>query len=123
MKTAKKPTERNRLVVLSVLAAVFSVFFVLLLMSYQIVQGAELNEQTHQMTSSKLPIKAARGDIVDCNGVAFAENKAGFNIVFQYAFLPRSQQNEIGSPASAPAAPAWPGRSRAGRRAPARRGC
>ena len=40
MKTAKKPTERNRLVVLSVLAAVFSVFFVLLLMSYQIVQGA-----------------------------------------------------------------------------------
>ncbi len=95
MKTAKKPTERNRLVVLSVLAAVFSVFFVLLLMSYQIVQGAELNEQTHQMTSSKLPIKAARGDIVDCNGVAFAENKAGFNIVFQYAFLPRSQQNEI----------------------------
>ncbi len=95
MKTAKKPAERNRLVVLSVLSAAFAVFFVLLLMSYQIVQGAEFNEQTHQMTSSKLPIKAARGDIVDCNGVAFAENKAGFNIVFQYAFLPKGEQNEI----------------------------
>ena len=95
MRTAKKPIERNRLIILSILAAVFSAFFVLLLMSYQIVQGAEFNEQTHQMTSSKLPIKAARGDIVDCNGVAFAENKAGFNIVFQYAFLPRKQQNEI----------------------------
>ncbi len=95
MKTAKKPTERNRLVVLSILAAVFSAFFVLLLMSYQIVQGEEFNQQTHQMTSSKLPIKAARGDIVDCNGVALAENKAGFNIVFQYAFLPQDEQNDI----------------------------
>ncbi len=95
MRSAKKPTERNRLVVLSAMAAVFCAFFIIILMSYQLVKGAEYNAQTQKMTSSTLPIKAARGDIVDCNGVAFAENKAGFNIVFQYAFLPKSEQNEI----------------------------
>ncbi|MEG2597817.1 MAG: hypothetical protein RR977_05240, partial [Oscillospiraceae bacterium] len=68
MKNTNKPIERNRLIVLSILAAVFSVFFLFLLMNYQIVQGSDFNQQTHQMTSSQLPIKAARGDIVDCNG-------------------------------------------------------
>lgn len=95
MKTAKKNIERNRLVVLSILAAVFSALFIIILMSYQIVQGQKFNEQTYKMTNSKIPIKAARGDIVDCNNIAFAENKAGFNIVFQYTFLPKNQQNEI----------------------------
>ena len=95
MRTAKKSPERNRLVILSVLIAVFSAFFIIVLMSYQVVRGAEFYAQTQQKASSTLPIKAARGDIVDCNNVAFAENKAGFNVVFQYSFLPKATQNEI----------------------------
>lgn len=90
-----KPKERGRLIVLSFLSALVCAAYILNLMNFQIVRGSEFQAQTQQLTVSKIAVKAARGEIVDCNGAALAENKVGFNIVFYYSFFPKTQQNRI----------------------------
>lgn len=94
-KKTPKPKERGRLIVLSFLSAIVCGAYILNLMNFQIVRGSEFQAQTQQLTVSKIAVKAARGEIVDCNGVALAENKVGFNIVFYYSFFPKAQQNRI----------------------------
>lgn len=94
-KKTPKPHERNRLIILSFLAACVCAVYILNLMNFQVVRGAEFQAQTQQMTVSKISVKAARGEILDCNGVALAENKVGFNVVFYYSFLPKAEQNRI----------------------------
>ena len=90
-----KPKERARLIIMSFLAAAVCGLYMLQLMNFQVVRGAEFQAQTQQLTVSKISVKAGRGEITDCNGVALAENKVGYNIVFYYSFLPRAQQNAI----------------------------
>lgn len=88
-KKQPKAKERGRLIVLSFLAAGVCAAYILNLMNFQIVRGAEFQAQTQQMTVSKISVKAARGEILDCNGLALAENKVGYNVVFYYSFFPR----------------------------------
>ena len=90
-----KPKERMRLIVLSILTAAIFCLYLLVLMTHQIVHGSEYFAQTQASTTSVLSIKAARGDIVDCNGIPLAENETSLNIVFYYSFLPKDQQNDI----------------------------
>ena len=92
---AGKPKERARLIILALLTAAVSVLYLLTSMTYQVVDGEKYYNQTHASTTSVLPLKAARGEIVDTNGVALAENRTGLNIVFYYSFLPKGRQNEI----------------------------
>ncbi|HIV18766.1 MAG TPA: hypothetical protein IAC82_05640 [Candidatus Merdivicinus intestinigallinarum] len=91
----QKPKERGRLITLSILSAIVCGAYALQLMNFQVVRGAEFQAQTQQMTVSKIAVKAARGEITDCNGVALAKNKVGFNIVFYYSFFPAEERNEI----------------------------
>lgn len=96
--TPKKPPkakERGRLIILSFLAAGVCGAYILNLMNFQVVRGAEFQAQTQQLTVSKISVKAARGEILDCNGVALAENKVGYNVVFYYSFFPKADQNRI----------------------------
>lgn len=95
MKTTSKNAERNRLIVLSFFTAFVFVLFMVILMIYQIVNGADYNAQTVRTSTTSLSIKAARGEILDRNGEPIAENKTGYNIVFLYSFLPKAQQNDI----------------------------
>ncbi|MDD6032597.1 MAG: penicillin-binding transpeptidase domain-containing protein [Oscillospiraceae bacterium] len=92
---AGKPKERMRLIILAFLSAVVCGLYLILAMNYQVVNGAKYYGQTQASTTSVLPLKAARGEIVDTNGTALAENETGLNIVFYYSFLPKSEQNEI----------------------------
>lgn len=92
---AGKPKERMRLIILSLMTAAICVFYLLVSMSYQVVNGEKYYAQTQASVTSVLPLKAARGEIVDRNGAALAENETGLNIVFYYSFLPKSQQNDI----------------------------
>ena len=94
-KKQPKAKERGRLIVLSFLAAGVCAAYILNLMNFQIVRGAEFQAQTQQMTVSKISVKAARGEILDCNGLALAENKVGYNVVFYYSFFPKAYQNRI----------------------------
>lgn len=92
---AGKPRERGRLIVLSLMTAVVSILYLLTVMVYQIVDGEKYYNETQASITSVLPLKAARGEIVDTNGIALAENRTGLNIVFYYSFLPKDRQNEI----------------------------
>ena len=92
---AGKPKERVRLILLAVLTLLVSVWYTLTAMTYQVVDGEKYYGETQASITSVLPLKAARGEIVDTNGVALAENRTGLNIVFYYSFLPKARQNEI----------------------------
>lgn len=94
-KKMPKAKERGRLIILSFLAAGVCGAYILNLMNFQVVRGAEFQAQTQQLTVSKISVKAARGEILDCNGVALAENKVGYNVVFYYSFFPKADQNRI----------------------------
>ena len=94
-KKMPKAKERGRLIILSFLAAGVCGAYILNLMNFQVVRGAEFQAQTQQLTVSKISVKAARGEILDCSGVALAENKVGYNVVFYYSFFPKADQNRI----------------------------
>lgn len=91
----QKPKERGRLITLSILSALVCGVYALQLMNFQVVRGEEFQEKTQQMTVSRISVKAARGEITDRNGVALANNKVGYNIVFYYSFFPAEDRNEI----------------------------
>lgn len=91
----QKPKERGRLITLSILSAIVCGVYTLQLMNFQVVRGADFQAQTQQMTVSKIAVKAARGEITDRNGVALANNKVGYNIVFYYSFFPAEDRNKI----------------------------
>ncbi len=91
----QKPKERGRLITLSILSALVCGVYALQLMNFQVVRGEEFQEKTQQMTVSRISVKAARGEITDRNGVALANNKVGYNIVFYYSFFPAESRNEI----------------------------
>lgn len=92
---AGKPKERMRLIILSLMTAAVCVLYLMLSMTYQVANGEKYYAQTQASVTSVLSLKAARGEIVDRNGVPLAENETGLNIVFYYSFLPKDQQNEI----------------------------
>ena len=91
---AKQISLRNRLLSLCAVVAAAAIGFAFLLMNYQVVNGARYNAETYQTTTTRIAIKAARGDIVDRNGVPFATNVAQLNAVFYYSFFPKDTQNE-----------------------------
>lgn len=91
----EKSKERIRLIILVVLIAAIFVTGSLRLMQFQVVNGASYREEANKLIVSTTPIKSARGEIVDRYGRPLATNKVGFNIVFDRAFMPSGQENEI----------------------------
>lgn len=64
------------------------------LMKLQIVDGADYLEKSRQNTLGTQEIHAARGEIVDCKGIPIVQNKVGFNVIVERAFLPDDLQKE-----------------------------
>ena len=85
---------RRRLLGLSALSAVTAAVYLLSMMRIQIVDGARYLEETLSTTLSVIPVRAARGEILDRDGEALAENRTGMNIVFYYSFFPQERAAE-----------------------------
>ena len=81
---------RRRLLGLSALSAVTAAVYLLSMMRIQIVDGARYLEETLSTTLSVIPVRAARGEILDRDGEALAESRTGMNIVFYYSFFPQA---------------------------------
>ena len=64
-------------------------------MLIQIVDGKDYQQLTQKLTVRNVAVKASRGEIVDRYGRPFAVNSMGFNIEFDYTFLPKDTQNKI----------------------------
>ena len=85
---------RRRLLGLSALSAATAAVYLLSMMRIQIVDGARYLEETLSTTLSVIPVRAARGEILDRDGEALAENRTGMNIVFYYSFFPQERAAE-----------------------------
>lgn len=64
------------------------------LINWQIVNGASFLETAEKTSSAKVPMDAARGEILDANGVGLAVNKTGYAIVFDKAYMPTDTANK-----------------------------
>ena len=85
---------RRRLLGLSALSVATAAVYLLSMMRIQIVDGARYLEETLSTTLSVIPVRAARGEILDRDGEALAENRTGMNIVFYYSFFPQERAAE-----------------------------
>ena len=76
------------LIVFAVLAV-----YTLRLVDWQILNGASFLETANKSSSSTVVMDAARGEILDVNGVGLAVNKTGYAIVFDRAYMKSDTQN------------------------------
>lgn len=89
-----RKSKLRMVVTLITVVVLLASFSIVRLMQFQIVDAEEYIDQVNRRTVSEVQVSAARGDIVDRNGSLIATNKAGFNIVFDRAFLPEGKENE-----------------------------
>lgn len=71
------------------------VFAATRLFQFQLVDGAVHLANAEKSSETEVTIVAARGEIVDRNGVPLTKNKAIFNVEFDYTFLKKGTSNEV----------------------------
>jgi len=73
------------------------VFFTFVLFKIQIIDGDKYAAMSSSVSESVVSISAARGEILDENGVPFVYNTEGYSVIFDAAFFPSDQaeRNEI----------------------------
>lgn len=62
---------------------------------YQIADGGYYLSLAEKSNYTTVKITAARGEIVDRNGVPFTRNRASFNVEFDYSYLQKRQENQV----------------------------
>lgn len=93
-----KPFEikhHRRIIALILLVTVIFIFAVMRIFEFQLVNGSDYLNSAEKSSFSKITVTAARGEIVDRNGVPITKNKAIFNVEFDYVFLKQGTENEI----------------------------
>ena len=81
-------SRRRVLVLIVLLAAVFSVFS-LRLFQIQIVEGGDYADIANRTTTSAISIPASRGEILDRYLRPMTVNRTTFSVIFDYAYFPR----------------------------------
>lgn len=86
------PKKKNRIrrIVLAILTVSLTVVYVVDLFSVQIVHGGEYRERMNRVQTYTMPVKAARGEMLDCNGESLVSNRQGYSVIFDYARFPDS---------------------------------
>ncbi len=92
MKLPKLPKIGRSMVCLLLLAAFF-LWYELRLAEWQIVKGDEFKEIAMSDNTDSLEIAAARGEILDKNGVVIAGNRTTYNLVYDALSMVYSQRN------------------------------
>ncbi len=90
----QRNTKKIRTTTLAVLLCVALLFYIARIYQIQVVDAASYAEQVAGISTRKAVLKAARGEILDCYGRQIAINREGYNVVFNSAYLDRSQCNE-----------------------------
>lgn len=85
----------KRIIALCCISVLVLGFYLFRFMLIQIVDGKDYQKLTQKLTVRNVAVKASRGEIVDRYGRPFAVNSMGFNIEFDYTFLPKTEQNKI----------------------------
>lgn len=85
-------TSRRRVIILIALCVVMCLSAALRTFQYQIVDGASYLTAAQRGTTTTIEIPAARGEIVDRNGVPLAQNQAAFNVAFSFLSMERESR-------------------------------
>lgn len=78
-----------------VLVAFVLISYITRLVDWQLINSTEYRERANRNNLSITKTEALRGEIVDVNGVSFAENETGYAIVFERFTMPEDRENEI----------------------------
>lgn len=90
----RKPSV-SRVMILSILVASIFAVFVVRMMQLQLIDGEEYRGMSDVRYTREVTVKAARGEIVDRNGIPLAANRTGYNVVFDKSYIKMSEVNEI----------------------------
>ncbi|WP_277668671.1 penicillin-binding transpeptidase domain-containing protein [Caproiciproducens galactitolivorans] len=89
-----KLKESSRAIFCGALFLAVMAVYTFRLVDWQLIKGASFLETANRSSSSTVVMDAARGEIVDVNGVGLAVNKTGYAIVFDRAYMPADTQNK-----------------------------
>lgn len=91
----QKAKNNNRKIVLSVISVILLMIYIGDLFSVQIVHSADYKEKMHSVSRYTVPVKAARGEILDRNGEPLVTNREGYSVIIDSARFPsQSRQQE-----------------------------
>lgn len=88
----EKKLAIRRIILPCILVACIAVF-VGVLIKVQLIDGEEYAGAVNTATQSTVPIKAARGEMVDRNGKPIVVNRQGYSIIFDYSYFPSKKEN------------------------------
>lgn len=93
----KKFFEILRMLFAIALLAVTFIYGGIELMKIQVVDGEKYLAMSKTSTTATQTVPAARGQIVDINGLPLVENEVSYDIVIEYSFFPKDyeSQNEV----------------------------
>ncbi len=89
-----KLKEFSRYILCGLIVFAILTVYGLRLADWQIVNGASFLETADKSRSDKVTMDAARGEILDVNGVGLAVNKTGYAIIFDKAYMPTGTANK-----------------------------
>lgn len=85
-------THRARTAVLIGLCVVMCIAASIRVFEYQIVDGAGYLKQAKSGTTTEIEVSAARGKIVDRNGVVLVDNAASYNVAFDFLAMEKESR-------------------------------
>ena len=90
----EKLKDNARLIFCGLIIFAVLAVYSLRLVDWQILNGSSWLKQANDSSTAKVKMDAARGEILDVNGVGLAVNKTGYAIVFDRAHMPTGSANK-----------------------------
>ena len=91
----QRKTAVSRITILTILLVSIFVVFIVRMMQLQLIDGEGYRQMSDVRYTREVTVKAARGEIVDRNGVPLAANRTGYNVVFDKSYIKMSEVNDI----------------------------
>ncbi len=89
-----KKRDKRRYITIVVCAVLVFVLIFGRAFEIQIINSKRYVEQANGISKITAPIKASRGEILDCYGRPIATNREGYNIIFNYASINKTTIND-----------------------------
>ena len=89
-----KKRDKRRYITIVVCAVLVFVLIFGRAFEIQIINSKRYVEQANGISKITAPIKASRGEILDCYGRPIATNREGYNIIFNYASISKTTIND-----------------------------
>lgn len=95
MQKSFEKVHTRRLITLIVCSLLIFSLAIARVFDFQIVNGDQYRTQAQRSTSTDVTIYAARGEIVDRNGIPLTQNKVAINIELDYSFVKENELNDV----------------------------